>query len=142
MPVAYTNLNSRTRYKFVDHSIHICIGRFMIEAPTRYEALVMCRDRAGSDSQMARDLETTQPKVWRWINQSKQLPPEYVLVAERIYGVSRHHLRPDIYPVDLPPASSRWSGVDRYAAARANGVDRRGSRVSLNNAPKSKGVGL
>lgn len=31
------------------------------------------------------------------------MPAEYVLMAERLYGVSRHLLRPDIYPVDLPP---------------------------------------
>jgi DNA-binding transcriptional regulator YdaS (Cro superfamily) len=70
----------------------------MDEDPTPYEALVQCRDRAGSDSQMARDLQVSQPKVWRWINQSKLLPAEYVLTAEDFYGVSRHHLRPDIYP--------------------------------------------
>lgn len=114
----------------------------MSEAPTRFEALVMCRDRAGSDSQMARDLGIAQPKVWRWINQSKQLPAEYVLAAERIYGVSRHHLRPDIYPVDLPPAASRFMGVDRFAAARANGVDRRINGVSLEMSAKTKRVAL
>lgn len=73
----------------------------MDEDLTPYEALVLCRDRAGSDSQMARDLEVSQPKVWRWINQSKLLPAEYVLSAEDLYGVSRHQLRPDIYPASL-----------------------------------------
>ncbi len=74
----------------------------MNEAMTRYEALLACRDAAGSDSQLARDLSVdevvTQPRVWRWINQTKQMPPEYVLLAESLYGVSRHALRPDIYP--------------------------------------------
>lgn len=95
----------------------------MIEGMTRYEALLACRNAAGSDSQLARDLSVTQPRVWRWINQSKQLPAEYVLTAERLYGVSRHHLRPDIYPVDLPEASSRWSGVDQRAGIRFVGTD-------------------
>jgi DNA-binding transcriptional regulator YdaS (Cro superfamily) len=76
----------------------------MDEDLTPYEALVLCRDRAGSDSQMARDLQVSQPKVWRWINQSKLLPAEYVLTAEDLYGVSRHHLRPDIYPASLTVA--------------------------------------
>jgi len=76
----------------------------MTERLTRHEALLTCRDRAGSDSALARDLGETQPKVWRWINQAKQMPAEHVLTAERLYGVSRHDLRPDIYPRDLPPA--------------------------------------
>lgn len=73
---------------------------FMDNAPTRYEALLACRDKAGSDSQMARDLDVPQSTMWRWINQTKLLPAEYVLQAERLYGVSRHFLRPDIYPLE------------------------------------------
>lgn len=114
----------------------------MNEEPTRYEALLMCRDCAGSDSQMARDLRIAQPKVWRWINQSKQMPPEFVLTAERLYGVSRHHLRPDIYPVDLPPAPARFFGVDRRGASRTAGLDRRANGVALDRAANSKGIAL
>lgn len=114
----------------------------MIEGPTRYEALVLCRDRAGSDSQLARDLDVTQPKVWRWVNQSKQLPAEYVLLAERLYGVSRHHLRPDIYPVEMPEAPSRWLGVDQRAGVRTAGVDPRANRVSFNRTRISKRMAL
>lgn len=114
----------------------------MSEDPTRYEALVMCRDCAGSDSQMARDLGVAQPKVWRWINQSKQLPSEYVLTAERIYGVSRHHLRPDIYPVDMPPAPTRWFGTDRRSGARQTGVDGRAAAVPFKRTAKMKGASL
>jgi DNA-binding transcriptional regulator YdaS (Cro superfamily) len=62
------------------------------------EALITCRNRAGSDSQMARDLHVSQPRVWQGINRAKLLPAEYVLSAEVLYGVSRHLLRPDIYP--------------------------------------------
>lgn len=83
---------------------------------TRFEALIACREAAGSESQMARDLDVSQPTVWRWINQSKQLPAEHVLTAERLYYVSRHDLRPDIYPRDYPPApDARFYGVDRDA---------------------------
>ncbi|MBR2270399.1 MAG: helix-turn-helix domain-containing protein [Sphingobium sp.] len=113
----------------------------MSEDMTRYEALVLCRDQAGSDSQMARDLEVPQPKVWRWINQSKQLPGEYVLLAERLYGVPRHLLRPDLYPVDLPPAP-RWYGTDRHTGARIYGLDRRHGRVALDRGAETKGASL
>lgn len=89
---------------------------------TRFEALKACRDAAGSDSQMARDLAVPQPTLWRWINQSKQLPAEYVLIAEQHYGVSRHDLRPDIYPRE-----------DRFL-----GVDLNANRVSFQNRQISK----
>lgn len=70
---------------------------------------------------MARDLDVTQPRVWRWVHQSKQLPSTHVLLAEKLYGVSRHDLRPDIYPRDYPPApdaSERFLGVDRRVNGR------------------------
>ncbi len=62
------------------------------------QALKLCVSRAGSQSQVARDLRVAQPTVWHWLNESCRLPAEYVLTAERLYGVSRHELRPDIYP--------------------------------------------
>ncbi len=70
-----------------------------------YDALIRCRDAAGSDSQLGRDLGITQSTIWRIINEYKRLPAEYVLLAERLYGVSRHDLRIDIYPVDLDVAA-------------------------------------
>jgi len=98
---------------------------------TRFEALKAAVDIAGSQCEFARQLGVAQPTVWRWLRQSKQLPAEYVLRAEELYGVSRHHLRPDIYPVDLPPAPARWSGVDRCAGSRfvaTDSVARNGNR--------------
>lgn len=93
----------------------------MSKAMTRFEALCECRRRAGSDSQMARDLDVSQPTIWRWINQSKQMPAEHVLTAEKKYGLSRHDLRSDIYPRNYPPApdqAERWIGIDLSADRR------------------------
>lgn len=89
----------------------------MMNSMTRLEALNAAVDKAGGQSQMARDLGTFQPKVWRWINQTKRLPAEYVLEVERLYGVSRHDLRPDIYPREVmkDQAPSRFYGVDAHA---------------------------
>lgn len=83
--------------------------------PTRYEALLACCERAGSISQMGRDLGIPQSTMSRIVNQSKQLSAQYVLQAERLYGVSRHHLRPDIYPVEECTPVHRFHGVDRRA---------------------------
>lgn len=38
------------------------------------------------------------------ISQWKEIPPKHVLEIERITGISRHDLRPDLYgPAPLPP---------------------------------------
>lgn len=99
-----------------------------METITRYEALIRCRDAAGSDSALARDLTeanpklpVTQPRVWRWVNQSKQMPAEYVRAAEGLYGVSRHALRPDIYPREImvdQGTEDRFCGIDLRAGDR------------------------
>lgn len=93
-------------------------NRHMVETLTRFEALMRCYEVARTESKMARDLGVSQPTIWRWLNQSKQMPPEHVLDAERLYGVSRHALRPDIYPRNHPPApddNRRWIGIDMAA---------------------------
>lgn len=38
------------------------------------------------------------------ISQWRRVPVERVLEVERITGVSRHELRPDIYPTEEPPS--------------------------------------
>lgn len=114
----------------------------MDEALTRYEALVRCRDLAGSDSQMARDLNVSQPKIWRWINQSRQMQIEYVLAAERKYGVSRHHLRPDIYPIEHGTESSRWNARDQCIDDRHLGLDSPDRHVSFHSPTILKGACL
>lgn len=78
---------------------------------TRLEALEQVRSHYRTDAEMAAAFEVSQPTVWRWLRQSKQIPAEHVLPAERLTGISRHDLRPDIYPRDYPPAPE-FLGVD------------------------------
>jgi DNA-binding transcriptional regulator YdaS (Cro superfamily) len=42
-----------------------------------------------------------QQHVWNWINRDRKVPAEFVLAIERATGgqVTRHQLRPDIYPL-------------------------------------------
>lgn len=98
-----------------------------MKTPTRYEALKLAAQAFGSQQAMADHLGVTQPTVWRWLKQSKQLPAEYVLRVEAATGVSRHHLRPDIYPVEVHALPPRFLGVDRASV-----------RVSFNRARVSK----
>lgn len=40
----------------------------------------------------------SQPNVWWWLHKSKKTPSGMVLLVERATGLSRHDLRPDLYP--------------------------------------------
>ena len=74
---------------------------------TPFEALLQIVDAAGSQTKLAKALGVSSTACWKWVQSSKRLPAEYVLKAERLYGVSRHDLRPDIYPRDYPPPQAR-----------------------------------
>lgn len=97
-----------------------------MEQPTRFEALKSCLAKAGSQSQLAADLGVSQPTVWRWINQTKVMPANYVPTAVRKYGVSAHDLRPDIYPRDTmidQTVEDRFCGIDMRVGERRTGLD-------------------
>lgn len=83
--------------------------------PTPFEALQSALARAGSQSELARICGVSQPAVWKWLQSSKRLPAEYVLRVESATGVSRHHLRPDIYPLEARGSHPRWYGIDMAA---------------------------
>jgi DNA-binding transcriptional regulator YdaS (Cro superfamily) len=96
----------------------------MDPTPTPFEALQTALDQAGGQSGLARICEVSQPAVWKWLQSTKRLPAEYVLRVEAATGISRHYLRPDIYPLELPAITKlpTWQGVDSGA-----------SRVSFHN---------
>jgi len=56
---------------------------------------------AGSQSELARQIQVSQQLIWNWLNRDKKIPSEYVLKLERVSGISRHKWRPDIYPNDM-----------------------------------------
>lgn len=88
-----------------------------IKSPTRFEALTQLRSMFATEQAMADEFGVSQPTIWRWMNQSKQLPEEHVLHAESEFGIPRHWLRPDIYPMGLPATGDRFYGLDRRANA-------------------------
>jgi DNA-binding transcriptional regulator YdaS (Cro superfamily) len=51
-------------------------------------------EKAGGVVALARELGITHPAIAQW----RSCPPLRVLEVERITGVSRHRLRPDLYP--------------------------------------------
>jgi DNA-binding transcriptional regulator YdaS (Cro superfamily) len=69
-----------------------------------HNAFRLAVDRIGSQSEFERQTGAKQQKVSYWLRKKMLLPAEYVLPAERATGISRHDLRPDLYPrEDAPP---------------------------------------
>lgn len=54
----------------------------------------------GGQSALARACGKKQAHVWYWLNRSGRVPAEQAITIEQATGgeVSRHDLRPDIYP--------------------------------------------
>ncbi|WP_275790493.1 helix-turn-helix domain-containing protein [Pararhizobium gei] len=68
----------------------------------KHEALNKALEAAGGQTALAALLEVSQQRVWGWVHKSsKGLPAEYVLAVEKATGVSRHDLRPDVYPLEM-----------------------------------------
>lgn len=65
-----------------------------------HRALLKAINTTGSQVQMAKLLGVTQAAVSHWARNGKLLPPQHTLKVEAATGVSRHELRPDIYPVE------------------------------------------
>lgn len=65
------------------------------------EALQRAITAAGGQAPLASKIGVTQSMVWYWIAKAKKgLPAEHVIAVEAATGVSRHDLRPDIFPDD------------------------------------------
>jgi len=60
------------------------------------------KSRGCKQVDLARALGVSEPTVSRWMRRGA-IPPERVLAVEAATGISRHVLRPDIYPL---PAST------------------------------------
>lgn len=95
----------------------------MVEIRTPFEALQQAVELAGSQAEIARIAGVSTTAVWKWLQSSKRVPAEFVLKIEAATGVSRHDLRPDIYPREIMTdrhVGARFTGVDRHARAIAN----------------------
>jgi DNA-binding transcriptional regulator YdaS (Cro superfamily) len=68
---------------------------------TPYQALLQAVDAAGSLAALARLCGVSTTAVWKWVQSAKRISPEYVLRVEDATGISRHLLRPDIYPPEI-----------------------------------------
>ena len=57
----------------------------------------------GQQSDLARAIGIKPARLWNWLHRDKRLPGEYVLAIEAATEgkVSRHDLRPDLYPREM-----------------------------------------
>jgi len=68
---------------------------------TPLDALKRAIAAAGGQAALARACGVKQPTVWNWLHNIGHVPAaEHVLKVEAATGVSKHDLRPDIYPRD------------------------------------------
>jgi TorA maturation chaperone TorD len=85
------------------------------------DALAAAVDLVGGQAKLARILGVSQPNVWHWLHKSERVPGEYVLKIEEATGgrVSRHDLRPDLYPESMTqvrPSPAPVAEEDRLRA--------------------------
>lgn len=81
-----------------------------------FEALKEALAKVGGPSGLSRALGTITPQA---ISQWQKVPAERVLDVERVTGVTRHRLRPDIYPLNTSGADDapRPSSGSKHGAA-------------------------
>lgn len=66
------------------------------------QALHKAVEIVGGQSALARALKVSQGNIWNWLHRNKRVPAGRVLAVEEATEgkVSRHDLRPDLYPKD------------------------------------------
>ncbi|MFI8667129.1 transcriptional regulator [Qipengyuania sp. NPDC077410] len=82
--------------------LRLLIAVMTSESPVA--ALKAAIAKIGSQGALARFLGISQPSVWKWVSKGKVLPAQHVLKVEAETGISRHDLRPDLYPREDGPA--------------------------------------
>jgi len=60
------------------------------------QAVVEACSRLGGQAVLARAIGRPEDTVWDWVNGKSLVNPDLVVEVERITGVSRHELRPDL----------------------------------------------
>lgn len=68
-----------------------------MKQPTPLERAI---EIAGGQAALAALLKTNPQNVWNWLNRDERVPAEQAIPIEAATGgkVSRHEIRPDLYP--------------------------------------------
>ncbi|MBN9143731.1 MULTISPECIES: transcriptional regulator [unclassified Novosphingobium] len=80
-------------------------------------ALAQAIRKAGSQVAFGRIVGKRQSVIHDWLRKERPLPSELVFVVEAATGISRHDLRPDIYPRDVQNPPAEAANSDQSGAA-------------------------
>ncbi|EFM60815.1 phage related protein [Brucella sp. BO2] len=69
------------------------VGRCSLQLPTMIEIVAKAAENVGGVVALARALNIKHTAMYSW----KRVPAERVLEIERVSGISRYELRPDLY---------------------------------------------
>lgn len=72
---------------------------------------------AGGQTSLARSLGIAQSTVATWLRRGNELPAKFVIPVEQAFGISRHDLRPDLYPRETPVPHAQQSAGQPPASA-------------------------
>jgi DNA-binding transcriptional regulator YdaS (Cro superfamily) len=97
----------------------------MPDSSSPLQALQQATKVVGGQAALGRLCGVVQPSVWGWLNRIGRLPAEHVLKVEAATGISRHDLRPDIYPRDAVPPTVPGSGIAGSGAGRESPLSSR-----------------
>lgn len=92
-------------------------------------ALAKAIRAVGSQTAFANLLGKRQSVVSGWLLRGTRLPAEYVLTIEAATGISRHDLRPDIYPLEMP--ASQPSPIPEGRTSGCSALDQPDASVDL-----------
>jgi len=84
------------------------------------DALKCAIEKAGGIGKLSRALGIRRQAIYGW-HYTGRIPAERVIAIERITGVSREELRPDLYPAPLDARPSDPIDVFRANKARPTG---------------------
>lgn len=66
-----------------------------------HKAFAAARDNVGGIPALAKIVDRTPANLYSLFQRERPCPPHLVIAIERASGISRHALRPDIYPENV-----------------------------------------
>lgn len=74
------------------------------------DAMTAAAKAAGSQTALAKELGCT-PQNVQWMCSTGSVPAKHVLKIEAVTGISRHQLRPDLYPEPSPTLDANLPNI-------------------------------
>lgn len=91
-------------FDLIRNCVHMI--RMPLEDNLQTSVAKACRT-AGGQAALARQLGIRQSTVSSWLRRGNELPAKFVIPVEQAFGISRHELRPDLYPIVDPAAPAQ-----------------------------------